>query len=60
MENDSAEEANCSTCGDDGWYAFPSWAEPGKTISIRKVRCPNGCPLKDPEEPGIEETAAVH
>ena len=44
----------CSVCQDDGWLAYPTWADAGKkVIRIRKVACPNGCPLANPDEKGV-------
>jgi hypothetical protein len=44
----------CTVCQGDGWIAYPSWADDAKTlIRIRKVACPNGCPLADPNEKGV-------
>lgn len=44
----------CNVCQDDGWIAYPTWANPAKTkVRIRKVICPRGCPLANPDEPGV-------
>jgi hypothetical protein len=44
----------CALCQDDGWVAYPTWGDAAKqTIRIRKVRCPRGCPLQNPDEAGV-------
>ena len=44
----------CTICQDDGWLAYPTWADAAKTtIRIRKVRCASGHPFADPDEPGV-------
>ena len=44
----------CTVCGDDGWIAYPVWADAAKTnVLIRKVACPRGCPLKNPSEANV-------
>jgi hypothetical protein len=44
----------CSVCADDGWIAYPTFADAEKeTVRIRKVRCPRGCPLANPNEPNV-------
>jgi len=49
--------AICTVCQDDGWIAYPTFADvERKVIRIRKVRCPRGCPLADPDEPGVLQT----
>jgi hypothetical protein len=48
---------SCSLCQDDGWVGYPTWGDSAKaTIRIRKVRCPRGCPLKNPDEQGVLPT----
>lgn len=52
---------NCRICGDDGWIAYPTFADAAKTIiRIRKVRCPHRCPLKDPTEPNVLDDYPKH
>jgi len=47
----------CAMCQDDGWVAYPTWADADKkSIRIRKVRCPRGCPLRNPTEAGVLPT----
>ncbi len=47
----------CPYCQDDGWVAYPTWADAAKkTIRIRKVRCPRGCPMANPDEIGVLPT----
>jgi hypothetical protein len=47
----------CSVCQDDGWIAYPIWADGEKNkIRVIKVACPCGCPLLDPNEPGVLPT----
>lgn len=44
----------CEVCQGDGWIAYPTFADAEKTqIRIRKVACPRGCALADPNEPGV-------
>lgn len=44
----------CLLCDDDGYVAYPTWADDTKKlIRIQKVRCPNGCPLANPDEEGV-------
>jgi hypothetical protein len=44
----------CALCQGDGWIAYPTWADAEKkNVRIRKVACPRGCPLKDPDEEGV-------
>ena len=44
-------------CMDDGWIAYPTFSNVTKKwIRIRKVACPRGCPLADPNEPGVLPT----
>ena len=46
--------AVCDLCQGDGWIAYPTWADAcRKQLRIRKVACPRGCPLADPNEPGV-------
>jgi hypothetical protein len=46
--------AHCSVCKDDGWIAYPTWANATRSvIRIRKVACPRGCPLADPNEENL-------
>lgn len=48
---------SCDLCQGDGWIAYPTFADAEKTqIRIRKVACPNGCPLADPAEVGVLAT----
>jgi hypothetical protein len=47
----------CEVCQGDGWLAYPTWADTDKkVIRIRKVRCPRGCPLANPDEEGVQPT----
>lgn len=47
----------CPVCQGDGWIAYPTWADAEKnTIRIRKVACPRGCPLANPDEKGVLPT----
>jgi hypothetical protein len=47
----------CDVCQDDGWVAYPTWADAEKkNIRIRKVACPHGCPLANPDEQGVLPT----
>ena len=47
----------CEVCQDDGWLAYPTWADAEKKVArVRKVACPNGCPLANPDEPGVLPT----
>jgi hypothetical protein len=47
----------CRLCQDDGWVGYPTWGDSAKeTIRIRKVRCPRGCPLANPDEAGVLPT----
>ena len=46
--------SSCDICQGDGWLAYPTFTDASKTtIRIRKVACPRGCPLANPEEPGV-------
>jgi hypothetical protein len=48
------ENVECEFCQDDGWVAYPTFADASKeTIRIQKVACPYGCPLKNPDEEGV-------
>jgi hypothetical protein len=48
---------HCTVCNDDGWVAYPTWLDSAKQkVVIRKVACPNGCPLRYPDEPGVLPT----
>ena len=45
---------SCTVCQGDGWIAYPEFADAEKKkILIRKVACPRGCPLADPNEKGV-------
>lgn len=47
-------DAVCDVCQGDGWIAYPTFANTTKTkFLIRKVACPRGCPLANPDEPGV-------
>ena len=48
-------EPLCEVCNDDGWVAYPVWADATKQkLIVRKVVCPRGCPLADPDEPDVQ------
>jgi hypothetical protein len=48
---------SCNICQGDGWVAYPTFADPcKKIIRIRKVACPRGCPLANPNEKNVLAT----
>lgn len=52
----ATKEVRCDVCLDDGWIAYPTWADAEKKmIRIQKVACPHGCPI-DPNEKGVLAT----